>query len=274
MLLACGQHVDKWWASAGVSRPERVRARDLAGHSFGSPVRWAEPWQFRGRATILPPVFDPARIVLNLIPMALSLSVHEFAHALAADRLGDRTPRAQGRLTLSPLAHYDLFGTIIVPAVATLLSGFALIGWAKPVQFVPANLTRKISMRNGAALVAMAGPLSNLFLAFLAAAGLAAVYAWLPAESRGTALAELLQAMFFINIGLCVFNLLPLPPLDGSHLLPRSFDELKASIAPYSFIIILILLNIAPVRHVLFDFPVFFLGSFLSSLFDLPEVSG
>lgn len=235
----------------------------------------APRWQFGGRATILPPVlFDPARIVLNLIPMALSLSVHEFAHALAADRLGDRTPRAQGRLTLSPLAHYDLWGTIIVPAFATLLSGFALIGWAKPVQFVPSNFTRKISMRKGAALVALAGPMSNLMLAFIAAAGLGAVYAWLPSQTGGGPLLELLQAMFFINIGLCVFNLLPLPPLDGSHLLPRSMDDLKASIAPYSFIIIIVLLNIEATRTLLFDFPVFYLGRGMASLFNLPGGSG
>ncbi|HEX2732945.1 MAG TPA: site-2 protease family protein [Polyangiaceae bacterium] len=219
-------------------------------------------------------MFDPARIVLNLIPMALSLSVHEYAHALVADRLGDRTPRMQGRLTLSPLAHYDLFGTIIVPAVATLLSGFALIGWARPVEFVPANMTRKLSMRAGGALVAIAGPLSNLLLAFLAAAALGAVNTWLPAQADGSALSELLRAMFYINIGLCVFNLLPLPPLDGAHLLPRSFDDLKANIAPYSFILILILLNVSAIRTVVFDFPVFFLGRMLASLFHLSEALG
>jgi Zn-dependent protease len=214
-------------------------------------------------------VFDPARILLNLIPMLLSLSVHEFAHALAADRLGDNTPRAQGRLTLSPLAHYDLFGTFIVPGIATLLSGFALIGWARPVEFVPANLTRRLSMRQGAAVVALAGPLSNLLLAVIAAAGLGAVGQWWPAQLEGSPVGDLLEALFLMNIGLFIFNLLPLPPLDGSHLLPRSFDDFKATVAPYSFIIILVLLNIQAVREVLFDFPVFYLGSVLGSAFGI-----
>ncbi len=215
-------------------------------------------------------VFDPARLALNLIPMVLSLSVHEYAHALAADRLGDRTPRVQGRLTLSPLAHYDVVGTFLVPVVATIVSGFALIGWARPVQFVPANLTRRLSMRKGAALVAIAGPASNLLLAVLAAGALAAL-GGSPSLTggQGSGIVPLFEAMFVLNIGLCIFNLLPLPPLDGSHLLPRSCDDFKANIAPYSFLIILILLNIGVVREYLFTLPVFFVHRQLGALFGL-----
>jgi Zn-dependent protease len=212
-------------------------------------------------------VFDVRRLALNLIPMLLSLSVHEFCHAWAADRLGDRTPRIQGRLTLSPLAHYDVLGTFIIPAVATMMSGFALIGWAKPVQFVPANLTRRFTMRQGAALVAIAGPASNLMLAVLSAATLAVMVRVSPGAIIGNSVGELLNVMVILNIGLCIFNLLPMPPLDGSYLLPRSFDQFKASIAPYSFLLILILLNIRVVREYLFDFPVFGLRRLLGSLF-------
>ncbi len=187
--------------------------------------------------------------------MLLSLAVHEFAHALAADRLGDDTPRRQGRLTLSPLAHYDVLGTLIVPLVATLVYGGALIGWAKPVQFVPARMTRKVSMRVGGGLVALAGPLSNLLLASVSLALLVGLDRFTPAALDGGVL-ELLKTFFVINVALFVFNLLPLPPLDGSHLLPRSFDDLKASVAPFSFIIIMVVLSFQPLRDVLFTWPV------------------
>jgi Zn-dependent protease len=172
--------------------------------------------------------------VLNLIPMLLSLSVHEFSHALVADRLGDDTPRRQGRLTLSPLAHYDLLGTFVIPAIATALNGFAMIGWAKPVEFVPSRFRRTVSMRQGAAMVAVAGPASNLLLAVIAAASMAVILRVQPELLLGSALAELLRAMFLLNIGLCVFNLLPIPPLDGSYLLPRSMDDCPLLLSDYS----------------------------------------
>lgn len=201
-------------------------------------------------------MFDVKRIILNLIPMLLSLSVHEFCHALAADRLGDQTPRREGRLTLSPLAHYDVLGTFIVPAVATVMGGFALIGWARPVRVVPVNLTRRLSMYQGTSIVAAAGPLSNLTLAVLSA-GVLGFLAWIqPSRVAGGAAGDLLAAMVQVNVGLFVFNLIPLPPLDGSHLLPRSLDEFKESVAPYSIFIILILLNIPVLRVYLFELPV------------------
>lgn len=214
-------------------------------------------------------MFDLRLIVLNLIPMLLSLTVHEFSHAFVADRLGDDTPRRQGRLTLSPLAHYDVLGTFVIPAVATALNGFAMIGWARPVEFDPSRMTRRVSMRQGGAIVAAAGPLSNVLLALLAAAGMSALLHFRPELLVGTGLGELLRAMFLLNIGLAVFNLLPIPPLDGSHLLPRSMDQLKEAIAPYSFIVILLLLNIAPLRELLFALPVRVLGSLIGGLFQL-----
>jgi Zn-dependent protease len=210
---------------------------------------------------------DFRRIILNLIPMLLSLSVHEFAHALVADRLGDDTPRRQGRLTLSPLAHYDIFGTFLIPAVATMMGGFALIGWAKPVEFNPGRMTRKLRMGQASALVAMAGPASNLGLACLSAGLLAALQHNSPDLVFGTAFGELLGAMVLVNIALFVFNLLPMPPLDGSYLLPRSLDDLKARIAPYSFLLILILLNISFIRETLFALPVRFIGGVIGSVF-------
>jgi Zn-dependent protease len=209
-------------------------------------------------------------LALNLITMVLSLSVHEFAHAVVADRLGDDTPRRQGRLTLSPLEHYDVFGTFIIPTIATLLGGFAWIGWARPVETVPSNYTRRLNMRTGEVLVAVAGPLSNLLLATMSIAALSVFSHVDPGMGAGqgtpAAVAELLKAMFFVNIGLCVFNLIPLPPLDGSRLLPRSLDEFQRAVAPWSFVIILLILNV-PMLRTLFVVPVVVIGTTLQVVF-------
>jgi Zn-dependent protease len=211
-------------------------------------------------------------VALNLITMVLSLSVHEYAHATVADRLGDDTPRRQGRLTLSPLEHYDVFGTFLIPIIATALGGFAMIGWARPVETVPANYTRRVSMRTGTMLVALAGPLSNLLFAVVSIAGLAALRHFYPAlaSSHGATggVVELLKAAFYVNVGLCVFNLLPLPPLDGARLLPRSLDDFQAAVAPFSFFIILLILNIPVLRNV-FVIPVVVIGATLQMLFGL-----
>jgi Zn-dependent protease len=215
-------------------------------------------------------VFDLRRIILNLIPMLLSLTVHEFAHAWVANRLGDDTPRRQGRLTLSPLAHYDVMGTFVIPAISTMLGGYALIGWAKPVEVNPGRMTRKLTMRKAMALVAVAGPASNLALSVLAAAVMALLLKYRPELLIGTGIGELLQAMFLLNIGLCVFNLLPIPPLDGSRLLPRNLDSFKEAVAPYSFLLMLLVLNIAPLRQLLLDFPIRVLGSLIGVAFSLP----
>jgi Zn-dependent protease len=212
-------------------------------------------------------------IVLNLVPMVLSLSVHEFAHALTADKLGDDTPRRQGRLTLSPLEHYDVFGTIVVPVAAVLFGGFSFIGWARPVQVSPTAFTRRVSMRSGMAIVAMAGPLSNLLLATLAVAVLAVIDRVSPGmafaqDGRG-ALVYLLRAMYVLNVGLFVFNLLPIPPLDGSRLLPRRFDSLQETIAPMSMLLLLVVLYSDTLRTFLLERPVRFVGGGLESLFSL-----
>lgn len=214
-------------------------------------------------------------IVLYLVTMLLSLTVHEFAHAFVADRLGDDTPRRQGRLTLSPLAHYDIWGTILIPVIAILAGGIPFIGWARPVETNPSRYTRRLSQRNGHRLVASAGPLSNLLLATLCMGALSLlihlhhghVHAIFQSGTTN-ALAFLLRALVQVNIGLFVLNLLPLPPLDGSRLLPSSLDHLQRTIAPYSFFIMMIILNVQALRTV-FYWPVGLVGAALQAVFGL-----
>lgn len=150
---------------------------------------------------------------LLMLPVTiLSLSVHEWAHAWSAFRLGDDTAAREGRLTLSPLAHIDPVGTILLP-----LCGIPF-GWAKPVPVNPLRFRRDVAMRTGMMITAAAGPFSNLVLALACAvlAGLAVRFQLHPLLSGAGA--EMLETMIVLNIGLCLFNLLPIPPLDGSRI--------------------------------------------------------
>lgn len=194
------------------------------------------------------------RIALFMPALFLSLAVHEYAHAWTATRLGDGTPGRQGRLTLSPLAHLDPIGSVIFPLLLLVFGGF-LFGWAKPVQFNPANFTRRLSMRGGAAVTAAAGPLSNVLLALLSAVLLrvALELGWVSqlGAQNGEMVYKFLSGMFMLNVLLAVFNLFPLPPLDGHYLLPRSMDEVTEWLRRYSFIlfILLFLLPIPGLGH-------------------------
>jgi Zn-dependent protease len=146
---------------------------------------------------------------LPYVALALlaAVTVHEFAHAYVADRLGDPTPRAHGRLTLNPLAHLDLIGTVLI-----LLVGF---GWAKPVPITPTNFT---NWRRDTVIVAAAGPLANVTLLFVL--GIPFKLGLLPAYGLGAGpISVLLLTMMQINAMLAVFNLIPIPPLDGSKIL-------------------------------------------------------
>jgi Zn-dependent protease len=211
------------------------------------------------------------KLVLYLVTMLLSLTVHEFSHAFVADRLGDDTPRRQGRLTLSPLAHYDVWGTFLIPIIAIIAGGIPFIGWARPVETTPGKYSRRLSMRNGHRLVASAGPLSNLLLAVVSMGLLTVlIRSGVLTEGGGTpgALALLLYSFVQVNLGLCVLNFLPFPPLDGARLLPKSLDGFQAAIAPYSFLIVLVVLNFGAFRRILF-WPVEILGAALQAVFGL-----
>jgi Zn-dependent protease len=152
------------------------------------------------------------RAAFRIILFLLSLSVHEFAHAWAAWRLGDDTAAKMGRLTLNPFAHADLVGTFLLPLAN------APFGWAKPVPVQPRLFTRRFSMSTGDILVSAAGPGANLVLGLLAAVVLGLLLRLAPsAVTPGDGAFELLTLLVQVNAGLLVFNLLPFPPLDGGH---------------------------------------------------------
>jgi Zn-dependent protease len=152
---------------------------------------------------------------LYLICLILSIAVHEYCHAVAADRLGDSTPERDGRLSLNPIVHADPVGTLIMPIVAAF-TALPLLGWGRPVETHPANYTRKVSMRGGMALVAVAGPFGN-FVLVLVVLGIAAIMGRTVGISLGMNL--LLTTMLQLNVLLMIFNLLPLHPLDGGKIL-------------------------------------------------------
>jgi Zn-dependent protease len=170
---------------------------------------------------------------IYLICLILSIAVHEYCHALAADRLGDRTPEQQGRLTLNPVVHADPVGTLVMPIVAALMA-FPLLGWGRPVETQPRNFTRKISMRGGMALVSLAGPFGNFVLVLLVL-GVASLLARTMGISEGVHM--LLITMLQLNVLLMAFNLLPLHPLDGGKvlaaLLPARYEYVDEFLLQY-----------------------------------------
>ncbi|HEX3901529.1 MAG TPA: site-2 protease family protein [Polyangia bacterium] len=183
------------------------------------------------------------RALLSLIAFVISVSVHEFGHAFVADRLGDRLPRMQGRVTLSPLAHIDLLGTIILPLVAALMPGsFPLIAWGKPVQTNPRNYTR-LSAKLGHMVVSLAGPAMNLLLAIL----VSIVFLILGKSGHLSAKAATILVQYFLalNIALMFFNLIPVPPLDGAAVLagflPASLDFIPRALQRYGMVLFFVL---------------------------------
>ncbi len=152
-------------------------------------------------------------VVLQIAVLIFSVIIHEVSHGYAAYRLGDPTAKYAGRLTLNPASHLDLWGSFIVPVFLTISNVGFVFGWAKPVPYNPYNLK---DQKYGPAIVGVAGPLSNFVLILIA--GISLRLAYLVGVADGL-LGYTLSALFIINTALMVFNLFPVPPLDGSKLL-------------------------------------------------------
>lgn len=194
----------------------------------------------------MPENFLPSVIVVAIM-LLIGFPVHEFAHALAAYRLGDSTAKLFGRLTLNPVAHFDPLGGILL-AVSFIGAGFGF-GWAKPTPVNPANLA---GGRRGEAIVAAAGPISNLVLAAVVALPLRYLLATPTlADQVPFLVIQILYLFVYINLVLMMFNLLPIPPLDGSKVLfaflpPRLAWQWRPVLEQYGFILILLLFFLPP----------------------------
>ena len=203
------------------------------------------------------------KFVLFLVLLA-SISIHEWAHAVTADRLGDPLPRSQGRVTLDPRSHIDLIGTIVLPMVMIFASpGFAVFGWGKPVQVSLPNLK---SRKRDDVLITLAGPVSNLAIALITVLlfSIFGLFFQIPKS-----LFSVLFIAVNLNCLLFLFNLIQIPPLDGSHLLKKAIN-MKAvtfnKLSKYGFFILLILINL-PIFNQLMGECLLVLRSFFLSIF-------
>ncbi|MGC4067602.1 MAG: site-2 protease family protein [Polyangiaceae bacterium] len=188
----------------------------------------------------MPESLDLLQRIVNYVPVLLSLSVHEWAHARVAYALGDDTAARQGRLTLNPIVHIDLLGTLLP------LMGFPF-GWAKPVPVNASRFNARMSMRSGMMLTAAAGPLSNLALALLAAMVLALLRVASPEVLLNTrGVLPLFGQAILVNLALAAFNLLPIFPLDGSRivdgLVPHGLREKWEKIAAFSPLLLIVVI--------------------------------
>jgi Zn-dependent protease len=191
----------------------------------------------------------PERIALGLttyVVLLFSLSFHESAHAWMAWKLGDETALRLGRVSLNPIVHIDPLGTLLFPLIQ-IFTNVPLLGWAKPTPYNPANFRRDVTMRTGHILVAAAGPVSNLLLALLFTVVLVVLVRGGFIQGRDSFLLSLTLLGIQLNVLLAVFNLVPIPPLDGSkvasfglgHDLGEKYDRIMG---PYGFMILMLLL--------------------------------
>lgn len=220
---------------------------------------------------------DPAdiarRLLISALPILIAITFHEVSHGCVAYKLGDPTAKMLGRLTLNPIAHIDLFGTILLPVMLIVLThGQFVFGYAKPVPISPMNFKNP---RKGMAISAAAGPIMNIFLAFVSAIVLKFVVlpsaALLPesfSESVLKPLSLILSSSIVINIILAVFNMIPIPPLDGGRvltgLLPSRQAYTFSRIEPFGFLIVIVLIYSGIANYIIMP-----VVSFLLKLFQV-----
>ena len=185
--------------------------------------------------------------------LVVLLSFHEYAHAWMAHKCGDDTARMMGRMTINPIVHIDPIGTVFLPLMMLSLNpGFALFGWAKPVPVNPLNLSNR---KRDDILISMAGPAMNVILAIVILAVLRLAIE-MPEEISKSAIVAELPRIAFISMFLCLFNLIPVPPLDGSHVMRHVVgmsEETYRNIARFGFIIVLVVINIPGVISFIAD---------------------
>jgi Zn-dependent protease len=200
-------------------------------------------------------------IIFSIFVLIYSVIIHEYAHGWMADRLGDPTARHAGRLTLNPMPHIDPIGSILIPGFLIMSGANFLIGWAKPVPFNPYNLK---DQKHGSAKVAIAGPASN----FLIALTFGLILRFFPVEMLSNynvaVFAQLLSYVVWLNLLLMIFNLIPIPPLDGSKvlmtILPSHYQEIFHRLEQWGMFILIFFI------FVLFPYVVLPILSFLFKL--------
>lgn len=211
------------------------------------------------------------QIIVWALPILFAVTVHEVSHGWMASKLGDKTAQMLGRLTLNPLKHIDMIGTIIVPLTLLLFGGGKFIfGWAKPVPIMAQNLRHP---KRDLALISIVGPLSNFLMAIIWAA-IMKLGVWLIQTGIQAAFPLILmgEAGIMINLVLCVLNLLPIPPLDGGHfvaaLLPNRIAYYYTRFEHYGFVIVFILI-VTGILNLLLAPPVVLLHRLLMTIFRL-----
>jgi Zn-dependent protease len=214
-------------------------------------------------------------IAIRVFVLVVSVAFHEFGHAIMADRLGDDTPRRQGRVTLNPVVHADPIGTLLLPLVGGLYaatgSSVGGFGWGRPVQWQPSRIARKWRMSTAQILVAVAGPSMNVMLAIL----IAGTHTILISQGVITVSGEASKILFFAvmtNFILFFFNLVPVPPLDGGHvadgLMPYKHRSRWERFARFGPIVVIAIVMISPLAQI-FIVPARFCGRQLYSLMGL-----
>lgn len=192
-------------------------------------------------------------IIFSVAILIMSVVIHEVAHGYAALFMGDVTAKYEGRLTMNPIKHLDPFGSVIFPLILAMINPGLVFGWAKPVPYNPYNLRNK---RWGELLVAIAGPISNILLAIL----MGIVVRFGPMMNLPIAFYDLAELTVVINIYLAVFNMMPIPPLDGSKVLfalfPESADKFRGALERYGILFLFVFIFflsgiISPIAEIL-----------------------